>query len=90
MWEENFLDNTSKISRSLNPFYIQDARLSYTLNNKIPREINFIFQVNNIFNKKYEPNGYTFSYFYSGNLTTENYFFPMAGTNFMAAINIKF
>ena len=85
-----FLDNTSKISRSLNPFYIQDARLSYTLNNKIPREINFIFQVNNIFNKKYEPNGYTFSYFYSGNLTTENYFFPMAGTNFMAAINIKF
>ena len=90
MWEDNFLDNTSKISRSLNPFYIQDVRFSYTLKKKIPRKINFIFQVNNIFNKKYEPNGYTFSYFYSGNLTTENYFFPMAGTNFMAAINIKF
>ncbi len=84
-----FLDNTSKISRSLNPFYIQDARVSYTLNKKIPKEINFIFQVNNIFNKKYEPNGYTFSYFYSGSLTTENYYFPMAGTNFMAGINIK-
>lgn len=85
-----FLDNTSKISRSLNPFYVQDIRLNYTLKNKIPKEINFIFQLNNIFNKKYEPNGYTFSYFYSGNLTTENYYFPMAGTNFMAAINVKF
>jgi iron complex outermembrane receptor protein len=87
---KQFLDNTSNGNRSLNPFYIQDARLSYKLNNKIPKEINFIFQVNNIFNKKYEPNGYTFSYYSSGSFTTENYYFPMAGTNFMAAINIKF
>ncbi len=84
-----FLDNTSQVSRSLNAFYIQDSRLSYTINNKIPKEVNFIFQVNNIFNKKYEPNGYTFSYFYLGKLATENYYFPMAGINFMAAINVK-
>ncbi|HUS00966.1 MAG TPA: hypothetical protein VMY77_04525, partial [Chitinophagaceae bacterium] len=86
---KQFLDNTSNANRMLDPFYIQDARLTYTLHNKIPKEINFIFQVHNIFNKKYEPNGYTFSYFYSGNYTTENYYFPMAGTNFMAAINVK-
>ncbi|MGI8582289.1 MAG: TonB-dependent receptor, partial [Chitinophagaceae bacterium] len=85
-----FLDNTSKSSRSLNPFFVQDVRLRYTIINKISREINFTFQLNNIFNTKYEPNGYTFSYLYSGNLTTENFYFPMAGTNFMAAINIKF
>ncbi|HUS01489.1 MAG TPA: hypothetical protein VMY77_07170, partial [Chitinophagaceae bacterium] len=86
---KQFLDNTSNANRALDPFYIQDARVSYKLNNKIPKEIHFVFQVNNIFNKKYEPNGYTFSYFYSGNYTTENYYFPMAGTNFMAAINVK-
>ena len=86
---KQFLDNTSKISRSLNPFYVQDVRLSYRLHNKIPKEINLVLQVNNIFNKKYEPNGYTFSYFYSGSFTTENFYFPMAGTNFMAALNIK-
>ncbi len=85
-----FLDNTSKSSRSLNPFFVQDVRLRYTIINKVSREINFTFQLNNIFNTKYEPNGYTFSYLYSGNLTTENFYFPMAGTNFMAAINIKF
>ena len=86
---QQYLDNTSKSSRSLNPFYVQDVRMSYSLKNKIPKEINLVFQVNNVFAKKYEPNGYTFSYFYSGSFTTENYYFPMAGTNFMAAINIK-
>ena len=85
-----FLDNTSKVSRSLDAFYVQDARATFKINNKIAKEINLVFQVNNIFNKKYEPNGYTFSYYYSGSFTTENYYFPMAGTNFMAAINIKF
>ena len=85
-----FLDNTSKVSRSLDPFFIQDARVSYKISNRIPKEVTFVFQVNNIFNKKYEPNGYTFSYFYSGSFTTENYYFPMAGTNFMAAVTIKF
>ncbi len=85
-----FLDNTAQVSRSLDPFYVQDARASFKLSNKIAKEINFVLQVNNIFDKKYEPNGYTFSYFYSGSLATENFYFPMAGTNFMAAINIKF
>ena len=85
-----FLDNTSQVSRSLDAFYIQDARLSYRINNKIPKEVNFILQVNNIFNRKYEPNGYTFSYLYTGKLNTENFYSPMAGINFMAAININF
>jgi iron complex outermembrane receptor protein len=85
-----FLDNTSKKTRSLDPFYTQDARVSYTITGRTPKEIKLVFQVNNIFNKKYEPNGYTFSYFYTGTFTTENYYFPMAGANFMAAINLKF
>ena len=45
--------------------------------------------INVIFDKKYEPSGYTFSYIYGGAFTTENFFYPMAGTNFMLAVNIK-
>jgi iron complex outermembrane receptor protein len=52
--------------------------------------LNIILQANNVFDKKYEPNGYTFSYYYGGSLTTENYYFPMAGRNFMAGVNMKF
>ncbi len=84
-----FLDNTGNKSRSLNPFYVQDFRTIYTLNNVVFNETSFILQVNNLFNKRYEPNGYTFSYITGGSLVSENYYFPMAGTNFMIGVNIK-
>jgi len=48
-----------------------------------------IAQVNNLTNTPYEPNGYTYSYLYGGNIITENYFFPMAGRNYMFTINMK-
>jgi iron complex outermembrane receptor protein len=84
-----FLDNTSNKSRSLQPYYVQDVRFGYTLKRFIFKETSFMFLINNILNKKYEPNGYTFSYLAGGQLTTENYYYPMAGTNFMFALNIK-
>ncbi len=85
-----YLDNTSKISRSLHPFYTQDVKFTYSILKKIFKETTLVFQASNIFDKKYEPNGYTFSYYYGGSLTTENFYFPMAGRNFITAINIKF
>ena len=85
-----YLDNTSQRSRSLDPYYVQDIRLSYSLQGKIFKETGLIVQLNNVFNKKYEPNGYSFSYIYGGELTTENFYFPMAGFNFMVGVNLKF
>ena len=85
-----YLDNTSQKSRSLNPYYLQDIKLSYTLERRLFKETNLILQLNNVFNKKYEPNGYSFSYIYGGELTTENFYFPMAGFNFMVGLNLKF
>jgi iron complex outermembrane receptor protein len=83
-----YLDNTQDLKRSLRPYFVQDVRLTYTIRNKILKECSLIASVYNIFNKRYEPNGYTFSYIYGGKSTTENFYFPMAGTNFMAGINI--
>ena len=83
-----FLDNTEKINRSLHPYYLQDVRISYLLQSRLLKEVHFIAQLNNVFNKRYEANGYTFSYVYGG-LTTENYYFPMAPFNCMFAVNIK-
>lgn len=84
-----YLDNTQDITRSLRSYFVQDVRFTYTIKNKLFHEWNLIACAYNVLNKKYEPNGYTFSYIYSGNKTTENYYFPMAGTNFMAGINIR-
>jgi iron complex outermembrane receptor protein len=87
---KQYLDNTQNEGRTLNPFYVQDARAIYTFHEKFLKEANIIFQLNNIFNKKYEPTGYTYNYISNGELVVNNYYFPMAGTNFMAAINLKF
>ncbi len=91
---KQYLDNTQNENRTLNAFYVQDLRVIYTIKSK-PKlagrhpELNITGQVNNLFNKKYEPNGYTFSYIYGGDTVTENFYFPMAGINFMIGVNIK-
>jgi iron complex outermembrane recepter protein len=84
-----FLDNTGNKARSLRPFFVQDALLSYTLHNRLFKLTTIKVQVNNLFSRLYEPNGYTFSYFSGGQLATENYYFPMAPLNFMVGIDIK-
>jgi iron complex outermembrane receptor protein len=86
---KQYLDNTQNESRKLNAFYTQDVRFIYTINKKWLKELNIILQANNVFAKKYEPNGYTFSYYYGGSLTTENYYFPMAGRNYVVGVNVK-
>ncbi len=83
-----YLDNTSQKSRSLDAYFVQDIRMAYALKGKIFKETNLVLQLNNIFNKKYEANGYTFSYIY-GALTTENYYFPMAPFNCMIGLNVR-
>ncbi len=84
-----YMDNTSQQSRSLNPYYVQDIRLTYAMPEfRFLKSTTFILQLNNVLNKKYEANGYTSSYFDRG-LTTENYYFPMATFNCMAGVNIK-
>lgn len=86
---DQYLDNTQQESRKLDAFYVQDARVIYTIKKKWLKELNIIGQVNNLLDRKYEPNGYTFSYIYGNELVTENYYFPMAGRNFMVGINIR-
>ena len=86
---KQYLDNTENDSRSLNSFFVQDVRAIYTFKTNWLKEVNIIGQVNNLLGKKYEPNGYTYSYFVGGETVTENFYFPMAGRNFMLSLNVK-
>jgi iron complex outermembrane receptor protein len=86
---KQYLDNTSNDQRKLDANYTQDLLLSYTFTKKALKNIRIIAQANNIFNAFYEPNGYTFSYFYENKLNTENFYFPMAGRNWMLGVNVK-
>ncbi len=86
---KQYLDNTENESRKLHPYFTEDVRAIYSFSKSWLKNVDLIFQVNNVFNKKYEPNGYTFSYYVASDLTTENYYYPMAGTNWMFGVNVK-
>ena len=85
-----YLDNTSRKDRSLNPYFVQDLQVNHQFNLKNLKSTELIFQVNNIWNKRYEPNGYTYTYKYEGMIYKNNYYYPMATTNFMLGLNIGF
>ncbi|HEY0041112.1 MAG TPA: TonB-dependent receptor, partial [Flavisolibacter sp.] len=86
---KQYLDNTGNEGRKLNAFYTQDIRATYSFSKGWIKNTDLVLQVNNIFNKKYEPNGYTFSYYSGSQLQTENYYFPMAGMTWMLGVNVR-
>ncbi len=85
-----FLDNTGNINRSIDPFNFSNIQFNYSIFDKFCKEIQFGLMVNNVFNQMYSNNGYTFSYANGGQTTTENFYYPQAGRNFMARVLLKF
>jgi iron complex outermembrane receptor protein len=84
-----YMDNTQNKERSLDDFFTQDVRVLYTLRGKRLGEWTLIGQVNNVFNRRYEPNGYTYSYVFDGIISADKFYMPMAGTNFIVGVNVK-
>lgn len=83
-----YLDNSESSERKINDYYVQQLRVIYSPKIKSIREMNIAFQLNNLFDKKYEANGYTYGYYSGGQVVNENFLFPQAGTNFMMSVNI--
>lgn len=87
---KQFLDNTSNENRKLNEYYTTSLSVNYSRKTSFCKEIQLGLQVNNLFNYLYENNGYTYTYFYGGATTTENFYYPQAGINFMSRVVLKF
>jgi iron complex outermembrane receptor protein len=85
-----YLDNTSRKDRSLDPYFLQDLQFNYQIKLKEIKSIEMILQMNNLWNKLYTPNGYTYSYIYGGLFSKNNFYYPMAGSNFMIGVNFNF
>ncbi len=85
---KQYLDNTQNESRILKAYFLNDLNTSFKLFNKQHWGATLQFYVINIFDKLYEPNGYTYSYVSGGTTTTSNNYFPMAGRNFWLSLKI--
>jgi len=87
---KQYLDNTSDDDRRIDPYLVNDLRLSYSWKTSFLKEIHFSFLINNIFDKAYESNGFTYGYLAGPVVFRENFYYPQAGRNFMAMVGIKF
>ncbi|MDX2002268.1 MAG: TonB-dependent receptor [Chitinophagales bacterium] len=91
---KQYLDNTSNNARSLDGYVVNNLRLSYTLHTKFVKALRFDVLVNNLFNVRYESNGYTYSELYdiAGERSRGdyNYYYPQAGINILGGITLHF
>lgn len=86
-----YLDNTQNRNQSLDPYLVNDLLFSYTYQTtSVFRSITASVMVNNIFNEKYESNGYTFGFIAGGETQRFNYYYPQAGRNIMGRLTINF
>lgn len=86
---KQYLDNTSSDARSIDAYALGDVRIRYSIKAKPFKELGLNLMLNNIFDKKYESNGYTYSYRYGGENTTVNYYYPQAGFNWLLGLTMK-
>ncbi|MGC4058685.1 MAG: TonB-dependent receptor [Chitinophagaceae bacterium] len=84
-----YLDNTSDKSRSIDGYSLLDLRINYHVDLGHTK-LHIRAGIYNLLNRKYQNNGYTYAYISGGSTYTSNYYFPQAGTNFLAGLGLDF
>ncbi len=87
---EQYFDNTSNSERRLDAYDVHNLRLNYHIQPSWMKEMAFYLLVNNVFNEEYESNAYGGNWYEQGVEMTWRYYYPQAGTNFMAGMTLKF
>lgn len=87
---KQYLDNTQNDARSIDPYLVNDLRISYSFSNlNFAKAITANLMINNLLDEKYETNGYTFG-FIAGGEQRFNYYYPQAGRNFLLQVKWEF
>ncbi len=78
--------------RMLDAYLVNNLRLNYTLQPFSIREVELVFQVNNLFDVKYETNAWIYKGVVGdhGLTVIEDGYFPQAGRHVMAGITLRF
>ncbi len=90
-----YLDNLGTRESSLDAYFVSHLHLNYSVPLRGVKELIVGASVYNLFNAKYETNGYsqtTFSRQQDGSVTFNHdpRFYPMAGTNFLLHATVRF
>ncbi len=87
---KQYLDNTGNELRSIKGYFVSDVMILCPVKINEHTLFNLRTGIYNIFNTTYEANGYTFSYIYGAQQTTQNYYYPQSGRRWMIGVGIAF
>jgi iron complex outermembrane recepter protein len=87
---KQYFDNTMSDERSIDPYFINNLRISVNPVLKGTRGLELQLLVNNLFNIMYENNAYGGNWYENGTEMTWAYFFPQAGINYLLKAGLKF
>lgn len=84
-----YIDNTQTRSRSLDPYFVNNIRINYSVQPGWVKKIDFLVSLNNVFSEEYSSNAWVYTYYAGGETPEEmNGYFPQAKFNFMAGITV--
>ena len=84
-----YIDNTSTLSRSLDPYFVSNININYEWKQSLFKTLNFNLSINNIFNSKYCSNAWVYKALVGGSEYIEDGYFPQAGINFMFGVIVE-
>ncbi len=87
---EQYLTNNENKAQQLDAYCVTDLHLGYAFRTQVARQIRLGVTLCNLFDARYESNGYGYSYMYKGERYDMAYYFPQAPLHVLANVTIKF
>ncbi len=87
---KQYIDNTSNEDRKLDAYLVNNLKLNYNVSTSFIKNIDLFFAINNVLDKKYETNAWVYRYYSANQHEVMDGYFPQAGRNIMAGLNLKF
>ena len=87
---KQYFTNYENANMQLDAYCVSHLNLGYTFKAGAAKSFRIGLLVNNLFNAKYESNGYGWSEAYEGAQDDHAYYFPQAPTNVLANLTVKF
>jgi iron complex outermembrane receptor protein len=86
-----YIDNTQTKSRSLDPYFVSNILINYSVKPKWVKQFDFIVSLNNVFSEEYSSKAWVYTYYAGGTQPEEmNGYFPQAKFNFIAGVTLHF
>lgn len=86
---KQFIDNTSSDDRALDPWLVNNVRVSWNFSGGLWKNLELKLMIFNVFDEQYESNAWVYRYVYGGSEYVSDGYFPQAGRHFMVGLSLN-